>query len=68
MEKQRLNVNIGPETVATLRSLDEETGQSFTETVRRAIKLFGYIRKMEKDGWSFEMKKRGETPRVVTIL
>lgn len=68
MEKQRLNINIGPETVAILKALDDEQGQSYTETVRRAVKLFGHIQKMEREGWSFEMNKRGETGRVITLL
>ncbi len=68
MKTQRLNINIGPETAAVLKALDETKNHSYTESVRRAVALLAYIEQKEREGWSFEMTKKGELGRVVTIL
>lgn len=68
MSTQRLNINIGPETAEALKALDDEKGQSYTETVKRAVKLYRYIEQMEKHGWSIVLSQRGHEARQLTIL
>lgn len=61
-------MNLSDETDAILKAQQETKGHAYTETVRRAVALLAYIEKREKEGWAFEMTKRGEQGRVVTIL
>jgi hypothetical protein len=61
-------MNLSEETDAILKAQQEANGHGYTETVRRAVKLLAHIEKLEREGWTFEMSKRGETGRIITLL
>jgi hypothetical protein len=67
MSNRRLTMNLSDETDAILKA-QQEKGHSYTDTVRRAVKLLAHIEKLEREGWTFEMNKRGEAGRIITLL
>lgn len=46
----RLNVNMNEQTAKDLKELADRDGLSFTETIRRAVAIYKYIRDEVKKG------------------
>ncbi|MEW1808432.1 CopG family transcriptional regulator [Pseudarthrobacter sp. NPDC080039] len=46
----RLNVNMNEQTATDLKELAERDGLSFTETIRRAVAIYKYIRDEVRKG------------------
>lgn len=49
----RLNVNLNPETADALKAISDKRGQTFTETIRRAIALLAYMDAQTAEGKHF---------------
>lgn len=65
----RLNVNMNEETAAALKELVEKDKLSFTETIRRAVAIYKFVRDEIKSGRIIQtMDPDGKNRREIVLL
>lgn len=65
----RLNVNMNEQTAKDLKELADRDGLSFTETIRRAVAIYKYIRdEVRKDRVILTMDPDGRNRREIVLM
>ncbi len=65
----RLNVNMNEQTAKDLKELADRDGLSFTETIRRAVAIYKYIRdEVRKDRVILTMDPDGKNRREIVLM
>lgn len=65
----RLNVNMNEQTAKDLKELADRDGLSFTETIRRAIAIYKYIRDEVRQGRIIQtMDQDGKNRREIVLM
>lgn len=65
----RLNVNLNKQSAKDLKYLKDTSGMSLTETIRRALALYYYVRKEVRSGRTLvTMKPNGKKERIIKLF